>query len=106
LHIDNQRLLYQNIIEDYPEITDRKKQAEQILNNKYFNALQVKFAYSVTCHKAQGGQWSSVFIDLGYFSEDMVSLDFLRLLYTAFTRATKKMYLVNFPDLFFDSEND
>ncbi|MEX0987001.1 MAG: AAA family ATPase [Bacteroidales bacterium] len=99
--MDTLRKLYDDVLEDYPELTDRKKKAEQIARDKYFNALQVKFAYSVTCHKAQGGQWKSVFLDLGYFTEDMISLDYLRWLYTAFTRATEKLYLVNFPDQFF-----
>jgi len=68
----------------------------------YFNALQVKFAYAVTCHKAQGGQWKNVFLDQGYFVEDMMSMDYLRWLYTAFTRAVEKLYLVNFSDKFFE----
>lgn len=99
---ETQRLLYQTIMEDYPELTNKKKRSEQIAKDEYFNALQVKFAYAVTCHKAQGGQWKSVFLDQGYFTEDMISKDYLRWLYTAFTRATTKLYLVNFSDLFFD----
>jgi len=102
LPIDTQRSLYQNIMEDYPELTNRKKRAEHIAKDEFFNALQVKFAYSVTCHKAQGGQWKSVFLDQGYFTDEMMSKDYLRWLYTAFTRATDKLYLVNFSDEFFD----
>lgn len=98
---DVMRNLYSKILEDYPELTNKKKRAEQIQKDKYFNALQVKFAYAVTCHKAQGGQWKSVFIDQGYFTEDMLTLDYLRWLYTAFTRATDNLYLVNFSDLLF-----
>jgi exodeoxyribonuclease-5 len=102
LPVDTQRELYHTILEDYPDLTNRKKRVEHMQQDRYFNALQVKFAYSVTCHKAQGGQWKSVFLDLGYFTDDMISLDYLRWLYTAFTRATERMYLVNFPDRFFE----
>lgn len=102
LPIDDQRELYNRILEDYPELTNKKKRVEHMQQDRYFNALQVKFAYSVTCHKAQGGQWKSVFLDQGYFTEDMMSMDYLRWLYTAFTRATEHLYLVNFSDLFFD----
>jgi exodeoxyribonuclease-5 len=101
LPIEQQRELYRTIMEENPDLTNKKKRAEYIANDKYFNALQVKFAYSVTCHKAQGGQWKSVFVDQGYFTEDMMSMDYLRWLYTAFTRATEKLYLVNFIDGFF-----
>jgi exodeoxyribonuclease-5 len=104
LPVEDQQNLYMKILEDYPELTNRKKRSEQMMKDRYFNALQVKFAYSVTCHKAQGGQWKSVFLDLGYFTEEMISLDYLRWLYTAFTRATEKLYLVNFPDDFFADE--
>jgi len=102
LPIEDQRELYHRILEDYPELTNKKKRVEHMQQDRYFNALQVKFAYSVTCHKAQGGQWKSVFLDQGYFTEEMMSMDYLRWLYTAFTRATEKLYLVNFSDLFFD----
>lgn len=101
LPIDDQRALYNRILEDYPGLTNKKKRVEHMQQDRYFNALQVKFAYSVTCHKAQGGQWKSVFLDQGYFTEDMMSMDYLRWLYTAFTRATEKLYLVNFSELFF-----
>ncbi len=104
LPLDNQRDLYQKILEDYPGLTNRKSRSEQMMKDRYFNALQVKFAYSVTCHKAQGGQWKSVFLDIGYFTEEMISPDYLRWLYTAFTRATKKLHLVNFSTLFFGEE--
>jgi len=100
LTADRQRELYTNILDDYPDLTNRRKKALYMLQDPYFNALQVKFAYAVTCHKAQGGQWKSVFIDQGYFTEDMLSIDYLRWLYTAFTRATEKLYLVNFASQF------
>lgn len=102
LPVEDQRELYNRILEDYPELTNKKKRVEHMQQDRYFNALQVKFAYAVTCHKAQGGQWKSVFLDQGYFTEDMMSMDYLRWLYTAFTRATEKLYLVNFSELFFD----
>ncbi|MEX0981750.1 MAG: AAA family ATPase [Bacteroidales bacterium] len=104
LPVEDQRDLYQKILEDYPGLTNRKSRSEQMMKDRYFNALQVKFAYSVTCHKAQGGQWKSVFLDTGYFTEEMISPDYLRWLYTAFTRATKKLHLVNFSALFFGEE--
>ena len=90
-------------MEDYAEESNRKKQVEKVINNQYFNALQVKFAYAVTCHKAQGGQWKAVFIDPGFFNEDMLNIEYLRWMYTAVTRATEKLYLVNFPDEFFET---
>jgi exodeoxyribonuclease-5 len=102
LPTDSHRELYNTILEDYPGLTNKKKRMEHMQQDRYFNALQVKFAYSVTCHKAQGGQWKSVFLDQGYFTEDMMSMDYLRWLYTAFTRATERLYLVNFSDLFFE----
>jgi exodeoxyribonuclease-5 len=86
---------------DYAYITNNRSRAKQIKSDPYFNALQVKFAYAVTCHKAQGGQWKNVFIDQGFFREDMISREYLRWLYTALTRATEKVYLVNFAKEFF-----
>lgn len=94
--------LYHNILEDYPEIKSKRKQYETVRKHPYFNALQVKFAYAVTCHKAQGGQWEAVFIDQGFITEDMINVEYLRWLYTAFTRATKKLYLVNFNSRYFE----
>jgi exodeoxyribonuclease-5 len=95
------REFYNQVLEDYADEGDAKKRSKKVLEDPYFNALQVKFAYAVTCHKAQGGQWKAVFIDQGYFNEDTLSLEYLRWLYTAFTRATEKIYLVNFPENFF-----
>jgi hypothetical protein len=66
----------------------------------HYNVLQVKYAYAVTCHKAQGGQWMNVFLDIGYITEEMLGEDFYRWLYTAFTRATHRLYLVNLPEEF------
>ncbi len=96
------RELYEKLIEDYSDMKDAKKIHEAILNDDYFNALQIKFAYAVTCHKSQGGQWKSVFIDYGWLKKEMINKEFYRWLYTAFTRATDKLYLVNFDKLFFN----
>lgn len=93
--------IYYKILEDYSGIKSKKKQYESVRNNEYFNAIQVKFAYAVTCHKSQGGQWKSVFIDQGYIEKESIGIEYLRWLYTALTRATEKVYLVNFPDYFF-----
>lgn len=99
---EQNRKLFEAVAEDYVEIRNKKKRWEEIRKNPYFNALQVKFAYAVTCHKAQGGQWSAVFIDQGYLTEEMINTEFLRWLYTAFTRPTEKLYLVNFNKEFFE----
>jgi len=97
---DNQKLFYA-VAEDYADIRSKKKRWEKIKENSHFNALQVKFAYAVTCHKAQGGQWDAVFIDQGYLVENMLNKEFLRWLYTAFTRPVKELFLVNFNKEFF-----
>jgi exodeoxyribonuclease V len=101
LPADKNKELYQNILADYINIKTRKKQFEAVKNNPYFNALQIKFAYAVTCHKAQGGQWERVFIDQGMFNRNEITIDYLRWFYTALTRSTDKVYLVNFADDFF-----
>lgn len=91
----NQRL-YQSVAEDYAHISPKSEQYRQIREDPFFNALQVKFAYAITCHKAQGGQWKCVFLDQGWLSDEMLNIEYLRWLYTAITRATEKLYLVNF----------
>jgi len=108
LHLDTPALpsernreLFQNVMSDYLHIKTRRKQYEAVRNNPYFNALQIKFAYAVTCHKAQGGQWERVFIDQGMFNRNEISIDYLRWFYTALTRSTDKVYLVNFSDEWF-----
>ena len=93
---DENRKFFESVSEDYADIPDRRQRYAKMEENPFFNALQVKFAYAVTCHKAQGGQWKNVFLDHGYFVEDMMQIDFLRWLYTGFTRAIDKLYLVNF----------
>jgi exodeoxyribonuclease V len=97
--------LFNAIQEDYIHIKNKKKRWEEIKQNEYFNALQVKFAYAVTCHKAQGGQWKAVFIDHGYLTEEMLNIDYLRWFYTAFTRPKERLFLVNFNKKFFGEEN-
>lgn len=111
LHLDSPALpqdrskeLFLKVLEDYLFIKTRAKQYEGVRNDKYFNALQVKFAYAITCHKAQGGQWERVFIDQGMFNRNEISLEYLRWFYTALTRSTDKVYLVNFSDEFFPPE--
>ncbi len=95
LNREQQRTLYMSVAEDYPDAINRRQVATKIATDPYYNALQVKFAYAVTCHKSQGGQWKSVFLDQGFFTEEMLTLDYLRWLYTAFTRASEHLYLVN-----------
>lgn len=93
--------LFQNIITDYVYLKSRRKQIESVRNDPYFNALQIKFSYAVTCHKAQGGQWERVFIDQGMFNRNEITIDYLRWFYTALTRSTNKVYLVNFNEKWF-----
>ena len=101
---DNKKLFY-NILEDYKNEKTKKKQFQGVKNDEFFNALQVKFAYAITCHKAQGGQWKNVFIDHGYLTEEMMDKEYLRWLYTAFTRPTEKLFLVNFNKRFFEKQD-
>jgi len=89
--------LFQYVAEDYPELTNKRDILRAVYANEYFNALQVKFAYAVTCHKAQGGQWKKVFIDCGQISDEQLNSDFYRWMYTALTRASESVFLVNFP---------
>ena len=92
-----QEQLFQAVWEDYPEIGNKHDRMKKIKEDVYYNALQIKYSYAVTCHKAQGGQWQRVFIDQGYITEDMLSPDYFRWLYTAITRATDQVYLINWP---------
>jgi len=87
--------LYEGVLADYAELRTKSEKIESVRSDPYFNALQIKFAYAVTCHKAQGGQWCNVFVDQGYMTDEMLSADYLHWLYTAFTRATERLYLVN-----------
>ncbi|MGE0076655.1 MAG: ATP-dependent RecD-like DNA helicase [Bacteroidales bacterium] len=98
---EHMKSLYQQIAMDYSHIKTSKARLTKIKEDPFFNAMQVKFAYAVTCHKAQGGQWPNIFIDQGFFRPEMINREYLRWLYTAFTRATEKVYLVNFDESFF-----
>lgn len=89
--------LFEAVFEDYAHLSSKRERIKKIKEDPYYNALQVKYAYAVTCHKAQGGQWQHVFLDQGYLTDEMVSPDYYRWLYTAFTRATETLYLVNWP---------
>lgn len=93
--------LYRGVLEDYADLPNANDRLREVRRNPYFNALQVKFSYALTCHKTQGGQWPVVFIDQGYFTDEMLTGDYLRWLYTAITRATRRVYLVGFQDSFF-----
>lgn len=101
-YLDNKRF-FEEVLKDYQHIANRQARMNELKLNPYFNALQIKFAYAVTCHKAQGGQWDAVFVDQGYLTEDMINMEFLRWFYTAFTRATKEIFLVNFSSEFYES---
>lgn len=89
---------YNAVFEDYADIPHKKERLKSLKEDKYYNALQIKYGYAVTCHKAQGGQWSNVFLDQGYLTEEMLTPDYFRWLYTAMTRASRQLYLVNWPD--------
>ena len=99
---EQSRELFYEIEKDYLDITTKSKRYKAIRENEHFNALQIKFAYAVTCHKAQGGQWSAVFVDRCLFGDEPMTRDMLRWLYTAITRATERVYLVNFDERFFE----
>ncbi len=89
--------LFQSVMADYAHLTTKKERYEQLRLDPHFNALQIKYAYAVTCHKAQGGQWGCIYLDQGYLPPDLSPIDHHRWLYTAFTRATEQVYLVNWP---------
>ena len=94
---EQQEVLYNKVMEDYADIPHKADRIKKLKLDRYYNAVQVKFAYAATCHKAQGGQWAHVYIDQGYMTDDMLNTDYLHWLYTAFTRATERLYLVNWP---------
>lgn len=97
---DNQKL-YQAVLGDYMEIKNKRERNAAVRMDKYLNAIQVKYAYALTCHKSQGGQWDAVFIDQGYLTDDQMGKEYFRWLYTAITRGVKEVYLVNFSSVFF-----
>lgn len=93
--------LYDAVVLDYNDVADRRLRLKKVKEDLFFNALQVKFSYAITCHKAQGGQWPCVFVEQGYLTDEMINKEYLRWLYTAISRATEKLYLVNFNKDFF-----
>lgn len=95
----NDKLFY-TILEDYQDISTKSGKMKKMKENPHYNVVQVKYAYAITCHKAQGGQWKNVFLDIGYMTEEMLGENFYRWLYTAMTRATDRLYLVNLPEEF------
>lgn len=97
----DQKRFYTEVMKDYEHIPNRRARLNELKLNPYYNALQIKFSYAVTCHKAQGGQWDAVFVDQGYLTEEMINMDFLRWLYTACTRARQELYMVNFSERFY-----
>ena len=94
---DQQEQLYNKVLEDYQDIPYKADRLKKLKDDKYYNALQIKFAYAATCHKAQGGQWAHIYLDQGYMTDDMLTSDYFHWLYTALTRATEKVFLVNWP---------
>jgi exodeoxyribonuclease-5 len=101
LNQEDNKKLYDNVLTDYSYIRSKKERNEVIKKDPYLNALQVKFAYALTCHKSQGGQWNAVFVDQGFLTQEGVNADFLRWLYTAMTRASNELFLMNFDPQFF-----
>ena len=94
---EQQEQLFNAVMEDYADIPTKPERVKKMKSDRYYNALQIKFAYAVTCHKAQGGQWAHVYLDQGYMTDDMLTPDYIHWLYTAFTRTTEKLFLVNWP---------
>ena len=103
---DQQEELYNKVLEDYADIPRKPDRLKALKEDRYYNALQVKYAYAATCHKAQGGQWAHIYVDQGYMTDDMLSADYLHWLYTAFTRATEQLYLINWPNTQIESVDD
>jgi tRNA A37 threonylcarbamoyladenosine biosynthesis protein TsaE len=97
----DQKRFYEEVMKDYEGMVNKRAMHNELKQNPYYNALQIKFAYAITCHKAQGGQWDAVFVDQGYVTDEMINMDFLRWFYTAVTRATTELFLVNFDGRFY-----
>jgi tRNA A37 threonylcarbamoyladenosine biosynthesis protein TsaE len=97
----DQKRFYEEVMKDYEHLVNKRAMHNELKKNPYYNALQIKFAYAITCHKAQGGQWDAVFVDQGYVTDEMINMDFLRWFYTAVTRATTELFLVNFDGRFY-----
>ena len=94
---EQQEHLFQSVLADYADIPQKSERLKKLKEDRYYNALQVKFAYAATCHKAQGGQWAHIYVDQGYMTDNMLTTDYIHWLYTAFTRATERLFLVNWP---------
>ena len=94
---EQQERLFNAVMDDYADIPQKAERLKKVKEDRYYNALQVKFAYAATCHKAQGGQWAHIYVDQGYMTDDMLTTDYIHWLYTAFTRATERLFLVNWP---------
>ena len=92
------------MLKDYEDEPSKYKKMQKLKENEYFNALQVKFAYAMTCHKSQGGQWKTVFIEQPYLPDGIMDSNYFRWLYTATTRAQDKLYLIGFQEEFFEEE--
>lgn len=101
LSAPDSKKLYETVLLDYTHLGNRRIQMEHLKKDEFYHALQIKFAFAVTCHKAQGGQWDAVFIDQGFLTEEMVNTELLRWLYTGITRATKELFFINFSEQFF-----
>jgi exodeoxyribonuclease-5 len=104
LTADENKLLYENVLKDYFWVKSKKERQDLLRKDSYLNALQVKFAYALTCHKSQGGQWDAVFVDQGYLPDNQVDSDFIRWLYTAITRGVKEVFLLNFNKQFLENK--
>ena len=103
---EQNEMLYKGLLEDYQDVSVKTEKMKQIRSDAYFNALQVKYSYAITCHKAQGGQWAHVYIDQGFLTEDMLNQEYYHWLYTALTRASEKVYLVNWNKKYTDLPED
>jgi exodeoxyribonuclease-5 len=101
LSLEQNKALFESVGKDYEYIPNKRQRMEAIKKDPYLNALQVKFAYCLTTHKAQGGQWPCVFVDQGYLKDEQIDKEFIRWLYTAITRSSHELFLVNFNDKFF-----
>lgn len=106
LDYETGKRFFEEIMKDYLDIPSKQERFQKIKENPYYNALQVKFSYTLTCHKTQGGQWKRVFLDAGWFIDEMLNQEYLQWLYTALTRATEKVYLLNFKGEFFREQVD
>ena len=95
---EQQEQLFQGVMADYADIPQKAERMKKLKEDRYYNALQIKYSYAITCHKAQGGQWAHVYIDQGYMTDEMFTPDYIHWLYTAFTRAIEQLFLVNWPE--------